>query len=345
MNQLKAKIKRNLDWIYIEFNWWLFGPYNEVFDNDQVYYNSEDKIYNLIKNSYPNVIFAYKKAKDINWNDIKFLHIIDIQNKKDIHLKFEILNYIYSDLINKTIIINIDNKKITINQRTLDIINEEIEEIVEISILNKDILYKLYNISLNDELIYKIKEHIFFIKNKENMHIISKVWKLNEKDFIFDLLIQKKNNIWNRLIVWMITLLSFIFIIELILLFDNSNIDWLIITFIPFLLLSLLIKTYIKRNTINFNTFLKAIINKNKLIIIDNEIKYINSNYKKLSYNNINKYFNILIYNINNLKKEEKIIIFLLIWSPILILLINIFPTLWILLPILILFLSRLFKN
>jgi len=293
MNQLKAKIKRSLDWIYVEFNWWLFGPYEEVFDNDQVYFNSKNKIYNLIKNSYPNVIFAYKKVQDLNWNDIKFLHIIDIHNKKDIHLKFENLNYIYSDLINKTIIINIDNKKITINQRTLDIINEEIEEIIEISILNKDILYKLYNISLNDELIYKIKEHIFFIKNKENMHIISKVWKLDLKDIIFDSLIQQEDNIWDPWIVWVVILLSIIFIFEIMFLLNNFNIPLLIITIITFLFLFLFIKTFSKKDKIEFNTFIKATVNKNILIIIDDEIKYIKSNYKKIFYTNINKYLNL----------------------------------------------------
>gem|GEM_PF-3375528 len=70
--------------------------------------------------------------------------------------------------------------------------------------------------------------------------------------------------------------------------------------------------------------------------IINDEIKYINSNYKKTFYTNINKQFNFLNklkkHYEKNLNKEQKIIIIFFI----LFLLINIY--------IFILFLSRLFK-
>jgi len=316
MNQLKAKIKRSLDWIYVEFNWWLFGPYEEVFDNDQVYYNSENKIYNLIKNFYPNVIFAYKKIQDLNLNDIKFLHIIDIHNRKDIHLKFENLNYIYSDLINKTIVINIDNKKITISQRTLDIINEEIEEIVEIFNFDKDIIInnqdiksKVYRLFLLNNLNNHLKYYLFLIKTKKWVKIISKIWELFEENFIYekDSIYEKslKNyNILRKIIIFVIILLL-VFII--ILCIENFNIYYYILLYI---LLMMLIKLLILFNwknqiKIDLNTFIKG-INKRKLIF--EEIKYIKSNYKKFWYNNISKFFKIL-----SKPKKIELIIFLIL--------------------------------
>jgi len=323
MNQLKAKIKRSLDWIYIEFNWWLFGPYEEVFDNDQVYFNSKNKIYNLIKNSYPNVIFAYKKVQDLNWNDIKFLHIIDIHNKKDIHLKFENLNYIYSDLINKTIIINIDNKKITINQRTLDIINEEIEEIIEIK---KYIIYiKDKNLTPNQELDidfgyvkYKINNEFYNITNKNYNYIISKVWiikVIKNKDVIYKYFLEKYLSIF-----LLLACLIFYF------LFINIFITIIVLIFI-FIFLLLKFK-------ITSNDIIKIFFEDEKKL--KNELNYIKSNYKKTFYTNINKQFNFLNklkkHYEKNLNKEQKIIIIFFI----LFLLINIY--------IFILFLSRLFK-